>query len=195
MNINNVVKVWDLPLRIFHWLLVIAFSVAFITEDDFLSLHIWAGYLIAGLLIFRLIWGFSGGKNARFTNFLCRPSKAIAYFKDALALKSKRYIGHNPAGAIMILLLLISLMMTTITGFAVYGAEENTGPLAMISMENEHLWEEAHEFFANATLGLVFIHIMGVIFESFLHKENLSKAMLTGYKRKPDQNDNQQTGE
>lgn len=184
MNTENSIKVWDLPLRIFHWLLVISFSVAFITEDDFLSIHVWAGYLVAGLLIFRLIWGFSGGKYARFTNFLCGPSKAITYFKDAFSLKAKRYIGHNPAGTLMILLLLISLMITTITGFAVYGAEENTGPLAMISMENEHLWEEVHEFFANASLVLVFIHIVGVIFESYLHKENLSKAMLTGYKRK-----------
>jgi cytochrome b len=190
MNTENTIKVWDLPLRIFHWLLVIAFAIAYITEDDFLSVHIWAGYVITGLLVFRLIWGFTGGHYARFANFICRPGESISYFNNALAFKAKRYIGHNPAGAVMILMLLGSLVMTALTGFAVYGAEENAGPLAMIGMENEELWEEAHEFFANLTLALVFVHIMGVALESFLHKENLSKAMLTGYKRK---NENEET--
>ncbi len=183
MNTENIVKIWDLPLRIFHWLLVIAFAIAYITEDDFLSVHIWAGYVISGLLVFRLIWGFTGGHYARFTNFICRPGESMSYFKNALAFKTKRYLGHNPAGAVMILLLLGSLVIATLTGFAVYGADKNAGPLAMIGMENEALWEEVHEFFANLTLLLVFIHIIGVAFESFLHKENLSKAMLTGYKR------------
>ncbi len=189
MNTENTTKVWDLPLRIFHWLLVCAFLIAYITEDDFLTLHVWAGYVIAGLLVFRLLWGFIGGKYARFTNFLCSPSTAIAYFKDSLVYKARRYIGHNPAGAIMIVLLLVSLLLTTVTGLAVYGAEENAGPLAIIGMENEGLWEEAHELFANLTVVFVFIHIIGVVFESYLHKENLSKAMLTGYKRKNDHDD------
>ncbi len=189
MNTENTIKVWDLPLRIFHWLLVCAFFIAYITEDDFLTLHVWAGYLIAALLVFRFLWGFIGGKYAHFSNFLCSPNTAIAYFKDSLAHKAKRYIGHNPAGAVMIVLLLVSLLLTTITGLAVYGAEDNAGPLAIIGMQNEELWEETHEFFANLTVVLVFIHIMGVAFESYLHKENLSKAMLTGYKRKINHDD------
>ncbi len=184
MNSENTIKVWDLPLRIFHWLLVLAFTIAYITEDDFLTQHVWAGYFITGLLIFRLIWGFIGGKYAQFSHFLCSPSTAITYLNDTLTGKAKRYIGHNPAGAMMIVLLLINLIITTLTGYAVYGADQSAGPLAFISMENEDLWEEVHEFFANLTLVLVFIHIIGVVFESFIHQENLSKAMWNGYKRK-----------
>jgi len=195
MNINNTIKVWDLPVRIFHWLLVVAFSIAFITEDDFLSIHVWAGYFIAGLLVFRLLWGFIGGEYARFSNFLCSPSDSVAYLKNMFLDKPKRYIGHNPAGSAMIIFLLVSLIITTVTGFAVYGAEENAGPLSSIGMQNEELWEETHEFFANAVLLLVIIHIIGVIFESFQHKENLVKSMINGYKRNIDNNNSSNTGE
>ncbi len=180
---KNTIKVWDLPLRLFHWILVAAFVIAYITEDDFLTLHVWAGYVIAGLIAFRLIWGFIGGKYARFSNFLCRPSLSIEYLKNSLFNKSKRYIGHNPAGSVMIMFLLLCLLITTVTGFAVYGAEENAGPLASIGMQYEELWEEMHEIFANTTLLLVILHILGVALESFTHKENLVKAMITGNKR------------
>ncbi|MCF6249976.1 MAG: cytochrome b/b6 domain-containing protein [Methylococcaceae bacterium] len=183
MNMKNTIKVWDLPLRLFHWILVAAFVIAYITEDDFLTLHVWAGYVIAGLIAFRLIWGFIGGKYARFSNFLCRPSLSIEYLKNSLFNKSKRYIGHNPAGSVMIMFLLLCLLITTVTGFAVYGAEENAGPLASIGMQYEELWEEMHEIFANTTLLLVILHILGVALESFTHKENLVKAMITGNKR------------
>jgi cytochrome b len=182
MNMKNTIKVWDLPLRLFHWLLVAAFVIAFITEDDFLTLHVWAGYVIAGLLVFRFIWGFIGGKYARFSNFLYRPSVSIEYLKNSLINKSKRYIGHNPAGSVMVMFLLVCLLITTVTGFAVYWAEENAGPLASIGMQNEELWEEMHEIFANTTVLLVILHILGVALESFIHKENLVKAMLTGKK-------------
>ena len=195
MNINNTIKVWDLPVRIFHWLLVLAFSIAFITEDDFLSIHVWAGYVIAGLLVFRLLWGFIGGEYARFSNFLCSPSDSVTYLKNMFLDKPKRYIGHNPAGSAMIVLLLVSLIITTVTGFAVYGAEENAGPLASIGMQNEELWEETHEFFANAVFLLVIIHIIGVVFESLQHKENLVKSMINGYKRSIDNDNSSNTGE
>jgi cytochrome b len=181
---QNTVKVWDLPLRIFHWLLVIAFFVAYFTEDDFLTLHVWTGYLVIALLVFRLIWGFIGNEYAQFKNFICTPATGFSYLKAALAKTSKRYIGHNPAGAVMIVLLLGSLFLTTFTGLCVYAADQNAGLFAgIVSSENEKLWEEVHEFFANFSVFLVLIHIAGVIFESILHKENLGRAMVTGEKR------------
>lgn len=184
---QETIKVWDLPLRVFHWLLVAAFVTAYLTEDDFLSLHVWAGYLVMVLLIFRLIWGFIGNEYAQFKNFLCSPALSFTYLKDVLACKSKRYIGHNPAGAAMIVLLLVSLLFTTFTGLCVYAADQNAGLFAgMISSENEKLWEEIHEFFANFSVFLVLIHIAGVIFESMLHQENLGRAMVTGEKRSAD---------
>ena len=184
METQALVKVWDLPLRIFHWLLVAGFFIAYLTEDDLLTIHIWAGYLVTGLLVFRLIWGFIGNDYARFSNFLCSPAKSIAYVKDLIALKTQRYLGHNPAGAAMIVLLLVSLLMTVITGFGVYGADQAAGPLAAIGSANEKIWEEVHEFFANFTLVLVAVHVVGVAVESYIHRENLAKAMVHGFKKK-----------
>jgi len=184
MESQELVKVWDLPLRIFHWLLVVGFFIAYLTEDDLLTVHVWTGYLVAGLLVFRLIWGFIGNDYARFSNFLCSPAKSIAYLKDLIALKTQRYIGHNPAGAAMIVLLLVSLLATVITGLAVYGADQAAGPLAGIGSANEKMWEEVHEFFANFTLVLVVVHVAGVAIESYIHRENLARAMVHGFKKK-----------
>ena len=184
MNKQDKIKVWDLPLRIFHWLLVAGFFIAYLTEDDLLNVHVWAGYLVFGLLIFRLLWGFIGSETARFSNFLCSPLQSFNYIKDVAAFKAKRYLGHNPAGAAMIILLLVSLLMTSLSGFAVYGADQGAGPLAGIGADYEDLWEEVHEFFANFTLVLVAIHVLGVALESYIHKESLVKAMLNGYKNR-----------
>ena len=185
MSSEEFIKVWDLPLRLFHWLLVTAFFVTYLTEDELLTVHVWAGYLIIGLLIFRLIWGFIGGQYARFNNFLCSPMQSVAYIQDLMQSKAGRYIGHNPAGAAMIALLLISLLMTVITGLAVYGADQAAGPLAFIGNSHEHFWEEVHEFFANFTLALVIVHIIGVAVESYIHRENLARAMIHGNKKRP----------
>jgi cytochrome b len=183
MTAQNLIKVWDLPLRIFHWLLVVVFGVAYLTEDDLLTVHVWAGYVVFGLLIFRVIWGFIGNDYARFSSFLCSPRQSFSYIKAMLAAKALRYLGHNPAGALMIILLLISLLATTLTGFAVYGADQGAGPLAGIGSANEELWEEVHEFCANFTVMLVLLHIVGVMVEGRLHHENLAKAMWTGWKK------------
>jgi cytochrome b len=114
---------------------------------------------------------------------LCGPVQSVAYVKDLATLKTKRYLGHNPAGAAMIVLLLVSLLMTVITGFAVYGADQAAGPLASISSSNKKMWEEIHEFFASFTLLLVIVHVAGVAVESYIHRENLVRAMVHGYKK------------
>lgn len=183
MNTQDLIKVWDLPLRVFHWLLVLAFFIAYFTEDELLTVHVWAGYLVCALLIFRLVWGFIGTENSRFSSFLCKPAESIAYLKDLLALKNKRYLGHNPAGATMIVLLLISLFFTVLTGLAVYGADQALGPLAFIGSSHEEFWEDVHEFFANFTVLLIIVHLAGVALESYVHKESLPKAMVHGFKK------------
>ncbi|MCX7087760.1 MAG: cytochrome b/b6 domain-containing protein [Methylococcales bacterium] len=185
MNTPDTIKVWDLPLRLFHWLLVAGFFTAYITEDELLNVHVLAGYLVFGLLLFRVIWGFTGNGYARFSSFLCAPTQSIQYLKDLAKHSAKRYIGHNPAGAAMIVLLLFSLLMTSLTGFAVYGADQAAGPLAAIGATYEEFWEESHEFFANFTLLLVIVHVVGVVVESIIHRENLAKAMLHGFKKAP----------
>lgn len=186
MKATNTVRVWDPVVRIFHWALVAAFTIAYASGEDFLTLHSWAGYLIVALLMIRIIWGFIGTRHARFSDFVYRPKTVRQFLKDTVQFKARRYIGHNPAGGAMVILLMVSLVMTCFTGLLVLGAEEHAGPLAHWFSGSYSHWgevtEEAHEFFANFTVLLVFVHIAGVIIESFIHKENLISAMITGFK-------------
>lgn len=184
---NNLTRVWDPIVRSFHWILVGAFFITYLTEDDFLSLHVWAGYIIGVVLFIRIVWGLVGSRHARFTDFVTSPKTAIRYVKDTLTLRAKRYLGHNPAGGLMIVAMIVSLIITVFTGIALYGAEEQAGPLAATMGNAGELWEDflegMHEFFANFTLFLVAVHVAGVVIESLVHKENLVASMINGYKR------------
>lgn len=182
------IRVWDPLVRFFHWALVSAFIIAFITEEELLTVHSWAGYLILGLISIRFIWGFIGTGYARFSSFVTSPQNIIQFLKDTLSLRAKRYLGHNPAGGAMVILLMLSLLMTTVSGVILLGAEDHAGPLAGWFAQAGGFWaeilEEVHEFFANFTLLLVLIHVLGVIVESLIHKENLLSSMWTGFKQK-----------
>ncbi|MES2181897.1 MAG: cytochrome b/b6 domain-containing protein, partial [Pseudomonadota bacterium] len=211
---TKIVKVWDPLVRIGHWLLIIAFFTAYFTEDDFLTQHVWAGYTVAIVVLSRIIWGMIGTKYARFANFIYTPKTICSYFKSLITGKPQHYVGHNPAGGVMIIALLLSLCATVYTGLALYAVEKNAGPLASLLAEHnqstpiatitstakvgeyankQHLaneqsegfWEGLHEFFANFTLLLVALHIGGVLLSSYIDKENLIKAMVTGYKVRP----------
>ena len=177
------VPVWDPFVRVFHWTLVLAFTVAYLIEEPHI-VHVWAGYVIAGLIFARVVWGFVGSPHARFADFVYRPAVAFAYVRDLVLMRGKRYLGHSPAGGYMVLLLLVMLGLTGIAGLIVYGGEENAGPLAgMVTEATAEQFEEVHEVLANVTLALIFVHIAAVIFASFAHHENLVRAMVTGKKR------------
>lgn len=184
------IRVWDPFLRIFHWLFAASFIIAYLSGEEILSLHIAAGYLITVLLVSRVFWGFIGPRHARFSDFIRSPSTALNYLRDLFTGRSRRYLGHNPAGGMMILLLLVMVFVICISGFVIYGIEEHAGPLAAYLQHSgetlEDLSEELHEGLANVTLFLVFIHIGGVIVESLVHRENLVKAMIDGMKRAPE---------
>ena len=186
-NTLTEVKVWDPLVRLFHWILVAAFFTAYFTEGDLQTVHVWAGYTVFGLLVLRLIWGFVGTPHARFSDFIYSPRSVLTYIGEVFTGKAVRYIGHNPAGGMMILLLLLSLLITTVSGVMLYGADQWQGPLGgVLQNTSEHwidLFEETHEIFANVTLFLVAIHVIGVIWESLLHQENLLRAMFNGRKR------------
>lgn len=186
MSSEKQIKVWDPLVRIFHWTLVVAFFTAFITEDEFLDLHVYAGYTVMGLLVFRLLWGFVGSRHARFSDFVRSPSAALTYLKALFAFRAKHYLGHNPAGGLMIIALMLSLLVASMSGLAIY-AVEGFGPLAelfhLYGIWNDKWLEEMHEFFANFTLLLVFVHLGGVLLGSLLHGENLVRAMFTGTKQ------------
>ena len=185
---NDKIRVWDPLIRIFHWTLVAAFTIAFFTDDEEMLLpHVWAGYVVVGLLIFRLLWGFVGSAHARFSDFVCAPSRMVSYLWDTFQGDAKRYLGHNPAGGWMIILLLVMLTLLSITGLVLYAVDNHAGPLAGLmagaGRDVEEVFEGLHEFFANFTIFLVIIHVAGVVVESILHKENLAWAMVSGYKR------------
>jgi len=127
---SNMIIVWDPLVRIFHWSLVIAFTIAYLTEDEMLALHVWSGYAVGGLILFRIVWGFIGSKHARFRDFLFGPLTTWKYLKDSASFKAQRYLGHNPAGALMIFLLLAFLSATVWSGLKVHAIENNAGPLA-----------------------------------------------------------------
>lgn len=181
-------KVWDPLVRVFHWSLVTAFVVAYLTEDHFLGLHVQAGYTIIGLVLFRLLWGLVGTRHARFGDFVRGPREVVAYLKSLLGRRPAHYLGHNPAGGWMVIALLVALLLTTLSGLLTYGIGESAaGPFATLGGNPHGFWSEAmeeiHEALVHLTLLLVLVHIAGVLVSSLLHRENLVRAMLTG--RKP----------
>lgn len=166
------ILVWDIPTRLFHWLLALSFIGAYLTAESeyWRDLHVALGYTMLGLIGFRLIWGLVGTRYARFASFVFGPAKVIAYLKSLLSKSPKHYVGHNPAGSWAIYGLLLLGLLSGATGYATY--EEIGGE-----------WlEELHEFFSNAMLALVLVHIAGVLVSSRLHHENLVHGMITGYK-------------
>lgn len=167
------VKVWDPFVRVFHWSLVALFTIAFLTGDEIEWLHLWAGYAIAALVAVRVVWGFIGSHHARFADFVKGPSAVASFLKQSVRLEAPRYLGHNPAGGAMVVALLVMLAGLSVTGFALT-TDAFWGSKAM---------EEVHEVLANVTLGLIALHILGVVLASIEHGENLVKAMFTGRKR------------
>jgi cytochrome b len=179
------VRVWDPFVRIFHWSLVLSFTVAWLSGEEVETLHAWAGYAVIGLVLLRLVWGLIGTRYARFSDFVYPPAQVKAFVGDTLQLRARRYLGHNPAGGAMIILMLLCLVLVSVTGLAVYGIEAGAGPLAMLAGSPgalEEVFEETHEFLANLMVLLVFIHVAGVMVESLVHRDNLVKAMFTGRK-------------
>ncbi len=169
------VKVWDPFVRVFHWSLAALFLLAYATGDEVENVHIVAGYAIGGLLALRIGWGLVGTRHARFSDFVRSPRAVLAYLRDVALLRAPRYLGHNPAGGAMVVALIAMLVGTCSTGYM---------------MTTDAYWgakgvEEVHEVLANLTVGLIVVHVLGVLVASFEHRENLVKAMVTGRKRQP----------
>jgi len=202
---RNRVSVWDPAVRIAHWLLVLAFAVAYLTAEEETDgpdlVHVWGGYVVGAIIAFRVIWGFVGPQHARFSDFVCGPAAALKYLADLMRGRAKRYLGHSPAGGVMVLALLVCLAGTVGTGLIAYG-EQGKGPLAgMVTVapgqsnsetlgekqENEEsLAGELHDTLANLTLVLVVFHVLGIALASYVHRENLVSAMINGRKRDKD---------
>ncbi|MGI3213010.1 cytochrome b/b6 domain-containing protein [Roseovarius tibetensis] len=203
---TRLVRVWDPLIRIGHWVLVVAFATAYLTEGEPQWLHSFAGYAIAVTVALRILWGLVGPRPARFSDFLTGPGRVFAYLRDLLTGGAERHLGHSPAGGAMTLALLFALAVTALSGMATLAVEEGQGPLAGIvtsaslpaSAEEdedhdeygEHgegggaeAFEEIHEVAANVTLLLIVLHVAGVAWASRAHGENLVRAMIDGRKR------------
>ncbi len=205
------VAVWDPVVRYGHWLLVAAFAVAYLSAEEESggpdALHVWGGYVVGLIVILRVLWGFIGPRRARFADFVCGPLTAIRYLIDLVRGRARRYLGHSPAGGAMVVLLLLSLAATVVTGLMAYGEQGKgllaAGAPAIVATayadenetdarrpgkrgdggEGESALGELHGTLANLTLVLVILHVLGVGLASVVHRENLVLAMIHGRKR------------
>lgn len=188
------VKVWDRFLRFFHWTLVLGFATAFISGEVRAStLHVLVGYVLCVLLVARVYWGFKGSEYSRFRSFIFPVSEAFAYLRSMLKGNPKHYYGHNPAGALMVFTMFGLLAMIFVSGLLTLGTIDFEGPLVFlanrVSDEASYAFRHLHEFLPPVALGLVLLHLLGVLVGSIQHKENLVRAMLTGKKTPPSQSD------
>lgn len=186
-DVSSSVRVWDLGVRTFHWGLVTAVFVAAMTgffgSPDSLSIHLIAGISICLLVLFRIIWGFSGSTYARFRTFLFSSNSVRQRLQDILARRHIRYLGHNPLGAWMIFALLLTLTLIVSTGAVVLGGVFKQGPLAfMMSFTTGRLVQEIHQILAFGLVGLIVLHLSGVAYETIIGKEKLISAMISGDK-------------
>lgn len=204
-------KLWDIVVRVFHWSLVVLVFVAFLSSEDGEGIHIKAGYAILAIVLFRILWGFIGTKHARFTDFVKGPRKVFAYLKGLFTGAPPYSFGHNPAGGLMIVVILVTLLLVAFTGIKTEEGERaehaSIGEFSIVSVahaddgrfergrdyddhdergtggEASHeFWEELHEFFAGLLLVLIAIHVAAVLLTLIVYKENLIKSMITGRK-------------
>jgi cytochrome b len=168
---RRTLRIWDPAVRIFHWSLVTAVGIDMLLEAG-TDLHAAAGYAVLGLIAFRFIWGFVGSRYARFANFVTGPGAVSRYLRSLRSPRPERHLGHNPAGALMIVILLAVLALV-----AGSGALLNTD-----AFWGSEWLEETHEIAANSLFILVPLHVLGAVVSSFVHRENLIRAMVTGRK-------------
>jgi cytochrome b len=172
-NQKQMVLVWDLPVRVFHWLLVVSFAGAWLTSESEAQqmLHYAFGYSACALVLFRMVWGLAGTRYARFTQFVKGPKSTLQHIKSLLTGKDHIGPGHNPAGAIAMILLMVFILLIGITGY--WSVKDFLGDLM----------SEAHELMANLTIVVIAIHVLAAIIMSLMQKENLIRSMVTGKKQ------------
>lgn len=167
------ILVWDIPTRVFHWLQVLSFGAAYLTafSERLRNYHVALGYILLGLLVFRLLWGFVGTRYARFRSFLFSPGEIVSYLLSMLKGKAAHYLGHNPAGSVTVWLLLSLGMFISVTG--VLALQDDSGDVVV----------DLHGLATDVMLGVIALHLLGVLTSSILHRENLVASMFTGLKQ------------
>ena len=172
-------RVWDPLVRLFHWSLALSFAVAMLSANILENLHIWAGYAAGGLVVMRVVWGFIGPPYARFSQFVRSPRTILRYLKAIARGNEERHVGHNPAGGAMIIVLMLAMVATALTGYL---------------LTTDAFWgvawmQHVHHWLAHGLLLLIGLHLAGVVLASYRHRENLVLAMVSGRKRQPGASD------
>jgi cytochrome b len=184
------VKVWDLPIRIFHWAIVLLLIAQFITGKiggELMTLHAYTGYAALVLVVFRILWGFAGSTHARFASFLAGPVAALHFARRLFSRQAVPQLGHNPLGGWMVIALVVSLAIQAVSGLFANDGATAEGPLAsLVSIETSNRLTEIHRWNLNVLLVLCAVHVAAVIFHLLVKKENLTRAMFTGIKRVPE---------
>ena len=181
------VKIWDLPTRIFHWVLVLLFLFLIYSgewDDSLMEWHFYSGYLLSSLLLFRLLWGVVGTYYSRFRSFVVSPFKALNYLKSLVKGNPEHFYGHNPAGAMMVIMLILLLCVQIASGLVTSDEVLWSGPFYdRVSEEVASLGAEIHQTVQIILQCLVGLHILGVISHSIMFKEKLVASMVTGKKK------------
>ena len=166
------ILVWDVPTRVFHWLQALSFGGAYLLafSERFRDYHDALGFILLGLLVFRLLWGFAGTAYARFSSFLFKPREIMGYLRAMAKGKPLHYLGHNPVGSVSVWLLIALGLFICVTG--VMSLQDDASDRVV----------DLHGLATKIMLGVIFLHLAGVLLSSILHRENLVRAMITGYK-------------
>jgi cytochrome b len=167
------VKVWDPVVRIVHWSVMAAFVVAWFSHGGYLAVHRLSGYVLLGLVLARVAWGFVGSPHARFADFVAGPRKLAAYLDQMMRGREPRHVGHNPAGGAMIVVLLALMAALCVTGLV----------LDTPRFRDDRNFKQVHDLLTDATVICILLHLAGVAWASWRHRENLVAAMITGRKR------------
>ena len=173
MHHTTTVRVWDRFVRVFHWSLVLAFFGAYLSTESIGWIHKGCGYATLALVAARVVWGFTGSPHARFSAFVPGPRKLLRYLLALVRLREPRHLGHNPAGAVMIVFLLAMVMLISVTGWL----------MTLDAFWGNGTVEDLHLLAVDATLVAVALHVAANVYSSLRHRENLVRAMVTGDKR------------
>lgn len=180
------ILVWDLPTRLFHWLLVVLVVISFVTGKiggNAMQYHEWSGFTILALLLFRLAWGFIGGRESRFATFIRSPSAVVRYATTLVRNDSTHFLGHNPLGGWSIIAMLFALLVQAATGLFANDDIITEGPLSdWVSKATSDWLTRVHKLNQEVIIALVSIHVLAVLFYFFFKRENLVKPMITGVK-------------
>ena len=180
------VRVWDLPTRLFHWTLVILMIVQWRSAENSSTMdyHLWGGYAVLVLILFRLMWGFVGSDTVRFSGFVRGPSAGIAYLKALLRGETPHYLGHNPVGGWSILAMLALLLIQAVTGLFANDDILVEGPLyGWVSKSTSDWLTTVHKLNFNLLLAVIALHIAAALFYLVVKKENLIHPMVSGVKK------------